>query len=109
MQESLKNNIKSYTELETAFKEILPLDKKVNTPELTIQGLRLTKINIKIGDKSVNFMSGKPALSINEIRTNLGLPAAAESLKLSDLNGASITWTFTGNSNHDYTFNLISK
>ena len=109
MQESLKNNINSYTELETAFKEILPLDKKVNTPELTIQGLRLTKINIKIGDKSVDFMSGEPALSINEIRTNLGLPAAAESLKLSDLNGASITWTFTGNSDHDYTFNLISK
>jgi hypothetical protein len=108
MQESLKNNIKSYTELETAFKEILPLDKNVNIPELTIQGLRLTKINIKIGDKSVDFISGQPALSINEIRTQLGLPAA-ESLKLSDLDGSSITWTFTGNSDHNYTFNLNSN
>jgi hypothetical protein len=70
--------------------------------------LRLTKINIKIGDKSVDFISGQPALSINEIRTQLGLPAA-ESLNLSDLNEASITWTFTGNSDHDYTFNLISE
>lgn len=53
-------------------------------------------------------MPGEP-VSINEIRTNLGLPAAAESLKLSDLNEASITWTFTGNSDHNYTFNLISE